>query len=67
MTEVFRQLDKNADDALSTDELPVTLRPHFEAADTSRNGTLDRGEVAAAMRKLSGVSGTATAASGGGG
>jgi HlyD family secretion protein len=67
VTEVFRQLDKNADDALSTDELPVTLRPHFEAADTSRNGTLDRGEVAAAMRKLSGVSGTATAASGGGG
>ena len=45
----FHRLDKNADDALSSEELPERLRPALGSADTDRNGSMSSEEWGALM------------------
>ena len=52
--EAFRQLDKNSDGKLTSDEAPGPMKSQFASADKNGDGGVDVGEFSAAMRALGG-------------
>jgi multidrug resistance efflux pump len=48
----FQELDKNGDGRLSKDEIPATMQDRVGAADTNRDGFIDRREWLAAAQAL---------------